>query len=839
MICAPVRLRCYSIQRHSTSRIARAPDFGMAAVSPGAAAPPELSRLASTDAVLTSPDLVGRILELACATPAHVATAAAVCRAWRTAATERARFHLTLTGRRDDWATVASRLPRRLDGLTVCAANVRLPDVTALLTAQPGLRSFTLSHCFGVTIPVAREVPERVAFFAALVRCGETLRSLAVCDVSQLAWPAAVRYPAVTSLSLANCSLLADAHGGVDSTGATNGICASLVELLRCFPSLVYVCLGGVALKAPVRRSAMALHEGPPLQNAAAGDAAGAGDGNADVDGAIAWSDDGAASAGAAASVITGWRDPLHDYNGLDRNIPLPPERKAAIARLLVWGAVDDTDSALPILRCVDVTFVQPHVRAAVGEAAARARLLDLAEPADVRVLAAAAQSAGDVDITPLMTPPVPYPGQRTLLALSTSAQQRLTRATPLHHLVQLASPAPSLAALEAGRMGPVTAGAAAGAGGGGGDGGPAGGAPVNGGDAGYATARAAVVDLLALLALLPADAGSRTVLLERKDGRGCTPLLRAAEAGDAACIAALLAAGADAVGPRNQRDERPLYVAALKGHAAAVGVLLRHYRASAAACEEAAAIAAASAGSGAGAGAASARPRTHTVALGPDGWTALHAAPLSGCVPAVRSLLTLPDGGYGGSDLPSQPSEAVASSSLPGLTARERQSLDNKRRQVHRTGSVPAASSVTTDTPPVAFDGAVVDVGARNRYGRTALHVAVHARSATCVRALLEAGAAPAAADDSGETPFHMASRLLATARAVGTAAVTGSDQETATSAAAARAATARASIDALVEITDALADAGGVTPAPGHHHGGGSRGGNSSRRRRFHGGT
>jgi hypothetical protein len=278
------------------SRIAREPATEMESAPLPAAATPLLPLSPPSPppppthpsiAVLSSPDLVGRILELACATPAHVGTAACVSRTWRAAAAGHARFHLTLTGRRDDWGTVAARLLRRLDGLTVCAANVQLGDVAALLGAQPALRTFTLSHCFGFTVPVARADPGRVAFFAALGRCAPTLRSLALCDVSQLAWPAHARLPGVTALSFANCALLVDVHGGADCDGTLSGLCSCLADVLRCFPSAGYVCLGGVALKSPVRARGTTDEAPPPPppppEGGELGNAAGADDVVADA----------------------------------------------------------------------------------------------------------------------------------------------------------------------------------------------------------------------------------------------------------------------------------------------------------------------------------------------------------------------------------------------------------------------------------------------------------------------------------------------------------------------------------------------------------------------------
>ena len=71
-----------------------------------------------------------------------------------------------------------------------------------------------------------------------------------------------------------------------------------------------------------------------------------------------------------------------------------------------------------------------------------------------------------------------------------------------------------------------------------------------------------------ALLALDPA--------LDARDRSGAGPLFCACYAGQAACVAELLAAGANAA-MTNTQGESCLYIAALRGHAAVVDCLLQH----------------------------------------------------------------------------------------------------------------------------------------------------------------------------------------------------------------------------------------------------------------------
>lgn len=186
--------------------------------------------------------------------------------------------------------------------------------------------------------------------------------------------------------------------------------------------------------------------------------------------------------------------------------------------------------------------------------------------------------------------------------------------------------------------------------------------------------------------------------LLERKDDRGASPLLRACEDGDALVVGALLAAGA-APGARNHKEETPLYICALKGHAAAVAALVERLgAASAEAPPPPVADEAVSAvpGDAAAAAEAAALPLT-----GPDGWTALHAAALSGSAP-VLSLLLAAAAGEEGAPRP--------------------------RRRLH------------------------LPVDARTRYGSTPLHVAASLGRVDAVRLLLGAGADARAIDSCGD---------------------------------------------------------------------------------------
>ena len=66
---------------------------------------------------------------------------------------------------------------------------------------------------------------------------------------------------------------------------------------------------------------------------------------------------------------------------------------------------------------------------------------------------------------------------------------------------------------------------------------------------------------------------------LERKDGKGATPLFSACEQGRIKIVRALIAAGA-VLTTCNRDEEAPLYIAALRGHAEVVQVMLGAFEA-------------------------------------------------------------------------------------------------------------------------------------------------------------------------------------------------------------------------------------------------------------------
>ena len=226
-----------------------------------------------------------------------------------------------------------------------------------------------------------------------------------------------------------------------------------------------------------------------------------------------------------------------------------------------------------------------------------------------------------------------------------------------------------------------------------------------------HAAALHAQLPLARLLLRLQALAVTPTAsaaLVERKDDRGATPLLRACEEGDAAIITAILGAGAS-LSVRNHKEETPLYICALKGHAAGVAALAAQLPR----LDPAAAVAA---------------------LTGPDGWTALHAAALSGSLDALHALLEL--------------SEARACGS--GAAAE-----DCRREEADGEEEAEGGAAVGSGGPCRGL------LDARTRYGSTALHIAARSGRVEAVRALLAAGADARAVDSCGDSAATLASAM------------------------------------------------------------------------------
>jgi len=212
---------------------------------------------------------------------------------------------------------------------------------------------------------------------------------------------------------------------------------------------------------------------------------------------------------------------------------------------------------------------------------------------------------------------------------------------------------------------------------------------------------------LLRLQALAVTPAAS-AALVERKDDRGATPLLRACEEGDAAIVAAILGAGAS-LSVRNHKEETPLYICALKGHAAGVAALAAQLPR----LDPAAAVAA---------------------LTGPDGWTALHAAALSGSMDALHALLALREAPAGGCGAAAEDCMRDADGEAEGGTA------------VGRGGGSGPCRGL---------------LDARTRYGSTALHIAARSGRVAAVQALLAAGADARAVDSCGDSAATLASAM------------------------------------------------------------------------------
>ena len=258
-------------------------------------------------------------------------------------------------------------------------------------------------------------------------------------------------------------------------------------------------------------------------------------------------------------------------------------------------------------------------------------------------------------------------------------------------------------------------------------------------------------VRVLLRLQALAASPVTAVTLLDRKDATGATPLLRACEEGDVEVVSALLQAGASP-SARNQKGETPLYICALRGRCAAVEALSA--RLSALAC------------------------------VGPDGWTALHAAALTGVVPVIRTLLSArlgvptactaavpspsgcPADGVGSSVATTAAEADVCASATGGwpLTAGE------STCAAEGSGlGVPVTSSCSAAQPQgPACEGDAMDskgcglLDARTRYGSTALQIAARAGRVAAVKALLDLGADWRAKDSFDDSARSLAAKML-----------------------------------------------------------------------------
>lgn len=694
--------------------------------------------------VLHNEYLLRDILEFCCSDVNDISALRSVCKDWALCAGAlRAQIVTSGRNRSAQAALHIAAGSRGLRGLTVVASNLD-EGLQRALDANADLRGLALAMCFGWTLhttPDSLRTWHRLSAYQHLV-------CLTLSDVSA-AWPRGVALPCLRALALtnSNIALAYDRHPMEDAdsepaspttpetggTGSDTGhICASLLEIVRHCPRLEYLALGGARIlrqRAPGQLGA----QGQPY-------------------------------------------NPLAET--IDARTHLAPHVQLTVGRWLVSGtqtgesALMGETSHSSKLAAVETTFLPQAVQTAIHESWPSARMIDLTCASDtaavVRSLSRSTylpRGPDDIDdgtaaleMADLSLPsPIECPGFSALVSLSTSCQQPQSRMTPLHLAVQgytgwnnaQLSPADRERGSEVQQAQEAALAAAAAAA-------PAmlAAASVGQDTPLFSPAAARLTrDLLRLQSLLP-DATVRNLLLERKDGRGGTVLLRACEAGDAVVVRSVIAAGADLCA-RNHRDERPLYVAALKGHAAAVNELVKAVRAL---------LPSASASSSAAS--------TVTEAVGPDGWTALHAACLSACLPAVQALLGFshPIASEPQADSARRKEAIDGDGGFEDVAATRRsRSRANKASLVARSDSSAAAGGDIDDKNGVSrpvlsalSSRPLVDVNARNRYGRTALHVAVHARSAQAVGLLLAGGADPWAEDVERERPSQMAARLL-----------------------------------------------------------------------------
>lgn len=460
-------------------------------------------------------------------------------------ASERCSPGFFVTGRERNLGDAGTTAIGRVGALTLLQTSVNGPQLQSLvgLPAFSGLTSVHIALSFALSPQTpARTIPLPSAFCFS-----RSLQTLALNDVSSLEWPLTPNLlPSVRLLSLTNSSVVA----------------ASPLEMLCTMPRLEALFLGGASFSS--------------------------------------------------SSIDTGRPTPT-----------LFPER-LALVEATFWDAHKADIEALRELQRV----LRPR----------GARFIDILVPGDAELL---------LDFTKVFGPSLPPPGCQTLLALATSCQQKSGRsgrapmANPLHFcatasLHKSGDKAPHwlggvLRAVQKAHDRASAASAASQAGSGGGAGADvsagavsvvlaaataatqamnrdadeaesllpsmdieeakektvgmvagAGGAEKSSADASH------LGHLRSLLRLIQKAGGNCFLLLDRKDAAGCTPLLRAAEAGDADAVALLLGrTSVDDPAPlfsfsaslatRNQRLESPLYLAALKGHSTCLEVILDH----------------------------------------------------------------------------------------------------------------------------------------------------------------------------------------------------------------------------------------------------------------------
>ncbi|CAM9228794.1 unnamed protein product, partial [Laminaria digitata] len=240
----------------------------------------------------------------------------------------------------------------------------------------------------------------------------------------------------------------------------------------------------------------------------------------------------------------------------------------------------------------------------------------------------------------------------------------------------------------------------------------------------------AASQGILLSLLVLPARGG---FYYDLPDRFGRTPLHWAAEQGHRIVALALLRSGA-CVDPRSQRKATPIMLAASRGHAEVVGVLLQYH---------------------AGESDCSSLNRHRR---GIEHWrsTALHCAAAGGHVRVVELLLDagFDRGQHDGAGLtPAEISARQSHSTSAAITRLLLPTSDMGGKLVH--------DYVNTTMLDVAMVSGLVKGGAfldwRNGSGGTPLHRAVQFRHATILRILLQAGADPNIHDHGGASPLQV----------------------------------------------------------------------------------
>jgi ankyrin repeat protein len=267
-----------------------------------------------------------------------------------------------------------------------------------------------------------------------------------------------------------------------------------------------------------------------------------------------------------------------------------------------------------------------------------------------------------------------------------------------------------------------------------------------------------------------------RTAAVNSKDSKGCTPLFLAAEAGADGAVQELLRAGADML-TRNHAQEGPLYIAALKGHAAVVALLLGELRKLQLFDNVGVSVTALTAAAAAGTVQRSQQLRSSSSSSGSNS-SAFKLNPAAPVFVLGRGLMRSATSGQGTAAATATAAVQQQQQKQQHKQHQQQQQQQHKQQQQQQQqqqrpppergpGAIDSSEGFTPlHAAAIRRSAAVVQLllqaglpcDARNRYKQTPLMLAARAGDAASVAALLAAGASATAVDEDGLTPLQYA---------------------------------------------------------------------------------